>query len=502
MAGAGPAYKRGVELDEDACYRAVASRDRRFEGRFVVAVRTTRVYCRPGCPAPLPRRRNSRFFACAAAAEAAGFRPCRRCRPDASPGTPAWSGTSATVSRALRLIEEGRLDGRGVEGLAESLGVTSRHLRRLFAERLGVAPAAIGRTRRAHFARQLLDQGGLAVTEVALGAGYGSLRAFDRAFRHAFGASPGEVRGRKDAGPEAPGVVLRLAYRPPLDWAGLAGFLGERAIPGVEEVADGTYRRSVRVGDRRGTIAVRPGAGPWLELRVALDGRADLLPVAERVRRLFDLGADPAAIAGQLGPDPVLGPLLRARPGLRVPGAWDPFELAVRAVLGQQVSVKAARTLAARLVEARGERLTHPGGALTRLFPTATSLAGAGLAGIGLTAARARAVTALARAVDRGELALGTPESLDRAVARLSALPGFGDWTAHYVALRALGEPDAFPAGDLGVRKALAGGGALPTPAQARARAEAWRPWRAYAVLALWLGAPDEFPAAPEGSPR
>jgi AraC family transcriptional regulator of adaptative response / DNA-3-methyladenine glycosylase II len=483
-----PATRGGIntlmELDEATCYRALASRDRRFEGRFVVAVRTTGVYCRPGCPAPLPRRRNVHFFACSAAAEDAGFRPCRRCRPDAALGTPAWAGTSATVARALRLIAEGQLDEIAGDGLAERLGVGDRHLRRLFAERLGASPAAIARTRRVHFARQLIDSTVMPMTEVALAAGFASVRAFNEAVRRTFQRSPREMR-RAALRETGAGLTLRLPYRAPLDWAALLAFLGARAIPGVERVEPGSYARTVRLGGRAGRLTAVPReAERVLEVRLEPAPGADLMPACERVSRLFDLGADPLAVASHLGRDPLLGPILRAHPGLRVPGAWDGFEVAVRAVLGQQVSVAAATTLAGRVAAAFGERVAD--GELGLLFPTAEGLADADLSAIGMPASRARTLRELSRAVADGRIRFTTAAGLDDAMASLRAIPGIGPWTAAYIAMRALGEPDALPAGDLGLRRALARRGPLPSADQVEERAEAWRPWRAYATVALW----------------
>ncbi len=478
-----------MALDPAACYRAFAARDRRFEGRFVTAVVTTGIYCRPGCPAPLPRRANVRFFRCPAAAEEAGFRPCLRCRPDASPGSPAWLGTSATVARALRLIGEGDLDERGVDALAGRLGIGARHLRRLFTEQLGASPVAIARTRRVHFARRLIDETDLPITAIAHASGFASVRRFNAAMRQTFRRPPRALRRERARHPlPGAGILLKVPYRPPLDWPGMLAFLAPRAVPGVEHVADGVYRRTLALHGARGVMAARPLPGATvLALELHLDGPRDLIAIVDRVGRMFDLGADTTAIARHLRRDSRLANALRGRRGVRVPGAWDPFELAVRAVLGQQVSVRAATTLAARVAEHFGEPLgdsSHPG--LQRLFPDATRLAEAPLERVGLTRARAATVRALAAAVRDGALALGVPATLDDAVERLMALPGIGAWTAHYIAMRALGEPDAFPSGDLGLRHALARGGEAPDAAAVAARAERWRPWRAYAVMALW----------------
>jgi AraC family transcriptional regulator of adaptative response / DNA-3-methyladenine glycosylase II len=481
-----------VELDARAHYRALATRDRRFDGRFFVGVRTTGIYCRPICPAPLPKARNVSFFACAAAAEDAGFRPCLRCRPETAPGTPAWAGTSAVVARALRLIEGGALDDGDADALAGKLGLGARQLRRLFVRHLGVAPGPVARARRVHFARRLLDETDLPVARVALAAGFGSVRQFNDAIRTAFRASPRALRGRRRRQPAPGELAVRLPYRPPLPWDAMFAFLAARATPGVETVADGVYRRTALVGDEPAVIEVRPDAErAQIVLRVHAADHTRLIDVVERVRRVFDLGADPARIAGHLRRDARLRPLVARLPGLRVPGAWDPFELAVRAVLGQQVSVRAATTLAGRLAERFGTAVDL-GPGLGRLFPAPAALADAPLEGIGLPGARARTIRALAAAVAAGRLVLDASRGAGELAARLCALPGIGPWTAQYVAMRAFGEPDAFPAGDLGVRAAL-GNGAGPLPArQVEALAEAWRPWRAYAVMYLWrsLGGP------------
>jgi len=479
-----------VELDRERCYEALRTRDRRFDGRFFTAVVTTGVYCRPICPARLPLLRNVRFYPCAAAAEAAGFRACRRCRPETAPGTPAWLGTSAVVSRGLRLIESGALDDGDVGRLALRLGVGARQLRRLFARHLGASPAEIARARRVHFARLLVDQTERPMAELAFAAGFASVRQFNHAFRQSFGRSPREVRRRSVGAKRAPGetLALRLPYRPPFDWNGVAAYLAGRAIAGVEWVGDGCYRRTVELGGAPGFLEVRPLARDFaLELRVGPAAGAELLRAVERVRRIFDLDADPLAIADALGAHAALQPHLRARGGLRVPGAWDAFELGVRAILGQQVSVRGASTLAARLVRAFGKPLEGAPEGLTHLFPTPAQLAVADVASIGLPRARGAAIRGFARALADGELVLDGARGLDETVERLAALPGIGGWTAQYIALRALGEPDAFPAGDLGLRKALAAGGGAPlSSAQAERAAQAFRPWRSYAAIALW----------------
>jgi AraC family transcriptional regulator of adaptative response / DNA-3-methyladenine glycosylase II len=474
-------------LDTAACYRALASRDRRFEGRFVVAVRTTRVYCRPGCPAPLPKPDNVTFFAHAAAAEEAGFRPCRRCRPELLAGIRRWPDTSRTVTRAVRLIAEGALDGDGsLEDLGARLGVGERHLRRLFAKHLGASPIAVAQTRRVHFARRLLDETTLSVTDVALSAGFSSVRRFNDVFRRTFAVPPTKARivRRKR---ESDQVVLRLPFLPPYDWASMLGFLQLRAIPGVETVEGDVYRRSIEFDAVNGGIEVRRASGEnCLQLRLLAPFPIDLLRIAERVRRLFDLDCDPQRIARHFARDDRLGAIVKAYPGLRIPGAWNPFEMSVRAILGQQVSVRGASTLAGRLVEAYGSPAAVQLSGITRHFPPAERLIDADLQTIGLPHARARAIRTLARAVSEKSLRLDGSEDLEATVAALSALPGIGDWTAQYIAMRALGEPDALPAGDLGIRKALARNGREPGGAEILRRAEAWRPFRAYAVMHLW----------------
>ena len=479
-----------MDLDSDRCYRALQSRDRRFDGRFFVGVTTTGIYCRPICPSPPPRQRNVRFYACAAAAQAAGFRPCLRCRPESAPGTPAWEGSPAVVRRALRLIAQGQLDDDDVESFAAHLGVGGRHLRRLFETHLGASPAAMARASRAHFARRLLDESDLRMADIALSAGFRGVRQFNQVMRATFKASPRELRARRRKGAvgEAGGLAIRLPYRPPLDWSALHGFLALRATPGVELVDERGYRRTLRAGDTAGTLSVSPDpSGHSLRLELRISALGDLQAVVARVRRVFDLDADPLSIGRQLARSPELAARVRARPGLRVPGAWDGFELAVRAVLGQQVSVRGATTLAGRLVGRFGEALPAPTEAgLTHLFPEPAALADADVAAIGLPGARAATIRALARAVADGKLALDGGLELPELVERLCEVPGIGPWTAHYVAMRACGETDAFPAGDLGLRRAF---GNRRGPASERAllaASEAWRPFRAYAALHLW----------------
>ncbi len=485
-----------MTLDADTCYRAIESRDARFDGRFFVGVKTTGVYCRPVCPARTPLRRNVDFYRCATEAEAAGFRPCLRCRPETSPGTPAWLGTSATVSRALRLIAEGAMDDGSVEDLAARLGVGDRHLRRLFDEHLGASPVAVAQTRRLHFAKKLMDETAMPLTDVAYAAGFGSLRRFNSVFLAAYGASPSQIRERKllrtngrSTKQVAGGALeLKLAYRPPFAWDALLRFFEGRVFPGVEHVEGGVYHRVARFDDVSGVISVRHAP----EMRALIVTIPPELArhasnIAERVRRMFDLRADTDVIARQLSRDPLLRKLVKRTPGLRVPGCWDGYELAIRAILGQQISVAAATTISGRIVAAYGTKLElprHP--ALTHAFPAAAVLAAADMTGIGVTRKRVETLRAMASAVVEGRVSFGTAASLGKAVDALDALPGIGPWTAHYIALRAMGEPDGFPTGDLGLLKAIGDGKKLPTARELDERAEGWRPWRAYACLYLW----------------
>jgi AraC family transcriptional regulator of adaptative response / DNA-3-methyladenine glycosylase II len=443
-------------LDREICERARRARDPRFDGRFFIGVRTTGIYCRPVCPAPSPKESNVRYFPSAAAAAEAGFRPCLRCRPETSPGTPAWLGSSATVSRALRLISEGV---EPVESLAGRLGIGSRQLRRLFLKHLGATPVAVAQTRRLHFAKRLIDETDLPFTEAALAAGFGSVRRFNSSFRELYRRTPSELRGRarRNGVGRGEGYRFRLAFRPPYDWEGVLAFLAPRAIPGIEWVGNGRYRRVIEIDGMRGSIDAGM-AGGAIELRIEIPDPRLLMRIVERARRMFDTGADPAEINERLAADPLLARCVERRPGTRIPGAWDEFELAARAVLGQQISVKAATTLAGRIVERFGE------GA----FPAPGKLARADLSRIGLTARRAETLRNVASAYERGEA--------------LAGIPGVGDWTAQYVAMRARSEPDAFPAGDLGLLRASG----FRSAKELEQRAERWRPWRAYAAMHLW----------------
>lgn len=478
-------------IDAELCEKARLSRDARFDGRFFIGVVTTGIYCRPVCPVQPPKKKNVRFYPTAAAAAEAGFRPCLRCRPESSPGTPAWCGTSATVSRGLRMIEAGALDDGSVDDLAERLGVGARHLRRLFLQHLGATPIAIAQTRRLHFAKKLIDETQLSMSEIAFSSGYGSIRRFNSTFQKTYGRPPIELRrARLEPTPNGSSEVFKfqLAYRPPYDWNAIARFLAAHATPGVESASEHFYRRSIVLNGKAGWIEVRKAKGKdALELLVRFSDSRGLFEIVERVRRMFDVAADPEEIANCLRGDRVLRPLVKARPGLRLPGAWDGFETAVRTILGQQVSVAGATTLAGRLVNRFGESLNGSGAdGLTFLFPTPEKLARADLSAIGLPKSRAEAIRGLARAVAEGRIVFGSTITLDEFVERMVTLPGIGDWTAHYVAMRALGEPDAFPAADLALIKMFSTEEKAITVRELIARAEAWRPWRGYAAMHLW----------------
>jgi AraC family transcriptional regulator of adaptative response / DNA-3-methyladenine glycosylase II len=481
-----------VGFDLRALDRARISRDPRFDGRFFIAVTSTGIYCRPVCPVPSPQRRNIRYYPTAAAAADAGFRPCLRCRPEAAPGTPAWLGTSAIVRRALRLIDDGVLDAASVDALAARVGVGARHLSRLFAQYVGASPLTVAQTRRLHFAKRLLDETNLALTEIALAAGFGSLRRFNAAFQRSYRRSPRDLRrtrrGGVVTGDTGHDIVLRLAFRPPYDWNHMHGFLAVRALPGVERVDARGYARTIAVDRGHATVCIRPLDGEHaMELRVRGVAPAALFQMSAAARRVFDLAADPRVICSAFKGDRLLAPLVTRRPGLRIPGIWDPFEGAVRAVIGQQVSVAAGRTFAARLVARAGQPIASGTDGLTHLFPTARAIASADLGGLGLTGARVATLRALARAVADGAIDFSAPA--DEVVAALTAVHGVGAWTAQYVALRGLNEPDAFPSGDVVLRKLASANGTPLTDRALDARADAWRPWRAYAVLHLWCAA-------------
>ncbi len=463
------------------------------------AVTTTGIYCRPGCPAR-PHAEHVRRFDWAAAAEAAGYRACLRCRPYRVDQPIGWVGPEL-VCRGVRLVVDGALDGGTEAELGDRLGISARHLRRLFADHVGVTPDQLARSRRAHFARRLLDDTDLSVTDIAFASGFGSVRQLHRACHELFRAPPSDLRARRRSSDRLAadgGLTLRLGVTPPFDWEAMLGYFADRTITGVEHVSDGTYRRTILVDGDPGVIEISSGGPDHLVLRAHLPHWEGLIHVVQRARRIFNLEADPAAATAHLGGDPVLGPLVRARPGLRMPGSWDAYEVGVRAVIGQQVSVAGARTITARLVERHGPPVPGLGPlGLTHLFPPPGALAAADLSGLGLPTARAAAIGRFAGAIADGTLRLDRSQSLDDLVASIVAIPGLGPWTAHYIALR-LGEPDAFPVTDLGLRRGfdglVAGGPEHPTLAEWSPR---WRPWRAHAAVRLWLTSrrPPSLPA-------
>ena len=463
-----------MELDFEHCYRAVDSRDRRFDGWFVTAVTSTGIYCRPSCPAITPKRRNVRFYPSAAAAQRGGFRACRRCRPDAAPGSPEWDSRADVVGRAMRLIGDGVVDREGVPGLAGRLGYTQRHLHRMLTAELGAGPLALARAQRAQTARVLVESTDLGLAEIAFAAGFGSVRQFNDTLREVYGVAPSVLRTARRPAAEPGTLTLRLAYRPPLHAAALLEFLASRAIPGVESADATGYTRMLRLphGTAAATLIPRDG---YVEATLQLADLRDLAPAVARCRRLLDLDADPEAVDETLRADPVLAPLVDAEPGIRVPRAVDGFEVAVRAVVGQQVSVAGARRVLGRLVP--------PGGGP---FPDAATVAELPDEAFAMPAARRDTVRALAASVAADDLVLN--EGADRAgtEAALTRIPGIGAWTAGYVAMRALGDPDVFLPTDLAVRRAAGRLGLPTTPAALDDHARRWRPWRSYAVLRLW----------------
>ena len=473
-----------LTLDRSVCSRARLSRDPRFDGKFFIGVRGSGVYCRPICPAPTAKEKNVRYFPTAAAAAEAGFRPCLRCRPECSPGTPAWLGTSSTVARALRLIDDHGLDEGGVELLAERLGIGSRHLRRLFLKHLGATPIAVAHTRRLHFAKKLIDETSLPMSHVAQAAGFGCVRRFNAAIRDTYHRTPTQIRNLARQTTLLPEnqYLFHLRFRPPYDWQSMLAFLAMRATPGVEVVEQGSYRRSILMDGKEGYFEVSLDRQPdSLKVSIHFPEPRSLFVIIERIRRMFDLNADWHRIAARLQVDPVLREKIQAKPGVRVPGCWDGFELATRAILGQQVTVKGATTLAGRMVREFGQPLSAPNG-LTHAFPAPAVLAEAKLAGIGLPSKRAEAIRNLARAVRDGQINFHAVMDSAAFVTQLQALPGIGSWTAEYIAMRALGEPDAFPSGDVGLLRALR----VTSAHKLETRSRRWRPWRAYAALYLW----------------
>ncbi|VAX02313.1 Methylphosphotriester-DNA--protein-cysteine S-methyltransferase (EC 2.1.1.n11) / DNA-3-methyladenine glycosylase II [hydrothermal vent metagenome] len=483
-----------MNLDHDACYRAIVTRDARFDGRLYIGVRTTGIYCRPICPARTPKRENVSFYPTAAAAQEAGFRPCLRCRPENSPDLAAWNGTSNTVKRALALIGEGALDDETVDHLAEQLGVGERHLRRLFQQHLGASPIAVAQTRRILFAKQLIMETRMPMTEIAHAAGFGSIRRFNAVFQALYKRPPGALRRtRQNAHRDVSvsDIVLTMSYAAPYAWPSMISFLQARAIPGVEWVdQQDRYHRSIALDGCQGSVRVAFDENKkCLRATIRFPRISSLAVIVSRLRRMFDLTADPTAIDTHLANDPRLAPLIAARPGLRVPGAWDGFELGIRAILGQQISVAAATTLAGKLVSLYGEPLESSlrSEGLKYIFPSPKRLAGTDLRSLGMPGTRARALSALSEAALETPNMFSASQAPDATLERLKTLPGVGDWTSQYILMRALCEPDAFPAADIGLMRAMASKeGQRPTPATLLQHAEAWRPWRAYATLHLW----------------
>ncbi|WP_432016971.1 AlkA N-terminal domain-containing protein [Streptomyces hydrogenans] len=483
-----------MHTETERCVRAVQSKDARFDGVFFTAVRTTRIYCRPSCPAVPPKPENMEFHPSAAACQRAGFRACKRCRPDTSPGSPEWNVRADAVARAVRLIQDGVVDREGVPGLARRLGWSTRQVERQLLAELGAGPLALARAQRAQTARVLVETTALPFGEIAFAAGFSSIRSFNDTVRQVFALTPGELRARaaRPAAPHTPGVIaLRLPFRAPLEPSNLFGHLAATAVPGVEEWRDGAYRRTLALPYGHGIVALAPRPD-HIACRLSLTDPRDLTHAISRCRRLLDLDADPVAVDDRLRDDPLLAPLVDKAPGRRVPGTVDPAEFAVRAVLGQQVSTAAARTHAARLVTAHGVPVEDPEGGLTHLFPTPEALAGLDPETLALPRSRRTTLLTLVRALADGGLALGPNTDRAETRARLLALPGFGPWTTEVIAMRALGDPDAFLPGDLGVRRAAEGLGLPGAPAALTARSAPWAPWRAYAVQYLW--ATDSHP--------
>jgi len=498
-----------MQLSSEICERARLTRDARFDGRFFIGVKTTGIYCRPVCPVKMPKACNVVFFASAAAASEAGFRPCLRCRPECAPGSPAWHGSSSTVRRGLKLIASGALDRGNVTQLATRLGVTDRHLRRLFKQHLGASPSAVAHTGRLHFAKRLLDETSLTMTQVALAAGYGSVRRFNDQFKNTYGRTPRELRKQNRSTSHRsnaklcngqPGMSLRLSYREPLDWNAMLQFLAVRATPGVEVVTGQRYARTITVDGMPGMIEVQPANSPgFLELTIHAVATDHLFEVTQTAREALDLDAPVGEIAKFLSQDKKLATSVRWHPGIRVPGAWNGFELTVRAILGQQISVKAATTLAGRLagryslpIDVRQMVPDSPSflgdtacSTLSRVFPTPARLAKARFSNLGIAPSRVESIRQLAAATERGEIDFDPTQEPKHFCQKLQTIRGIGEWTVQYVAMRVLKDPDAFLASDLGLLKAIEPG-KKTTPKNLTKRAERWRPWRAYAAMHLW----------------
>ncbi|WLW51159.1 AlkA N-terminal domain-containing protein [Streptomyces sp. YU58] len=488
--------QRGMHTDTERCVRAVQSKDARFDGWFFTAVLTTRIYCRPSCPVVPPKPENMTFYPSAAACQQAGFRACKRCRPDTSPGSPEWNQRADLVARAMRLVTDGVVDREGVPGLAARLGYSTRQIERQLLAELGAGPLALARAQRAQTARLLIETTPLPMAEIAFAAGFSSIRTFNDTVREVFALSPSELRARlpkRDAqAPATSGALsLRLPFRAPLNPDNLFGHLAATAVPGVEEWRDGAYRRTLRLPYGHGIVALTPKPD-HIACRLTLSDLRDLTVAISRCRRMLDLDADPVAVDDQLRTDSLLAPLVDKAPGRRVPRTVDEAEFAVRAVLGQQVSTAAARTHAARLVTAYGDPVDDPEGGLTHLFPTPERLAALDPESLAMPRTRRTTFTTLVGQLADGSLQLGVESDWSETRARLLALPGFGPWTVDVIAMRALGDPDAFLPADLGIRRAAQELGLPATPAALTARAAAWRPWRAYAVQYLW--ATDSHP--------
>jgi AraC family transcriptional regulator, regulatory protein of adaptative response / DNA-3-methyladenine glycosylase II len=480
-----------MELDASACYRAIVAHDARFDGVFFVGVKTTGVYCRPVCKAGPPRADRCVFFKRAAEAERDGFRACFRCRPERAPGGGVDDSVSRTVAAAVARIQEGALNEGDVDSLAGELGVTARHLRRCTHAELGVSPLDLALSRKLAMARELLASTRIPVTDVAFASGFQSVRRFNDAFRSRHGRSPSELRHDKHASVLGDAVSLELDYRPPYGWESTLRFLAARSVDGVEAVVEGRYYRTALIGERTGWVSVRKGARDSLILEISPSLVRDVMTVAQRIRRLFDLDARPAAIDEHLRTDRRLAPLVHARPGLRVPGSFEPFDTALMAILGQQVTLRAGITLASRLVAAFGTKVTTPFPFLNAAWPTperALSLDPRRVARLGMPERRAATLVALARAVARREVRLDGAGGADALLASLLEIPGIGPWTAQYILMRGAAWPDAFPAGDVAIARALA----MPSAKACLPLADAWRPWRSYATLHLWTSLTGE----------
>jgi AraC family transcriptional regulator, regulatory protein of adaptative response / DNA-3-methyladenine glycosylase II len=482
-----------VNTDPESCYRAVKSRDRRFDGVFYVAVRTTGIYCRPSCPARTPAYANVTFHPSAAAAQAAGYRACKRCLPDATPGSPDWDVAATAAGRAMRLIADGVVDREGVEGLSRRVGYTSRHLTRLLTAELGAGPLALARARRAQTARVLIETTELGFADIAFAAGFASVRQFNDTVREVYAASPSDLRGRRGRVTSAGAVTMRLAVRTPFAGSRLLDFLAHHLVPGVEVAGPGWYARTLDLPHGPGTVRLEladfPVAGEtaFVSARFALHDLRDTTAAVERARRLVDADCDPMAVDEQFAGDPVIGPLVRETPGLRVPGQVDGDETAVRTVVGQQVSVTGARAVTGRIVAEHGRRVETDIAGLTHLFPDATTLSAIDPAELPMPRARGRALVGLASSLASGTVALDRGPDRDDVRRALVGLPGIGPWTADYVAMRALGDPDVFLPTDVGVRNALVGLGHDPTAVpRLVADSDRWRPWRSYALMHLW----------------